>query len=90
MCPEGFRGCTLQSLNAEWTVLAHQTGIAIANRVLMRTAASVIIAASSSFERATSPTEAVLTVLEETTTSVALGARVVLVTLGRWLNGRWW
>ena len=67
----------------------HQTGIAIANRVLMRTTTSIIKAASGSFKRATSPTEAVLTVLEETTTSVSLWARVVFVTLGWWLDGRW-
>lgn len=55
----------------------------------MGTATIVIITASSTFKWATAPREAIFSILIDTTTGCAYGARIVTVTNSWWANGRW-
>ena len=61
----------------------------IADRVVMRAAAVVVIAAGSSLERAASPCKAILSIIKDAATSAAIRAGKVIIT-HRWrFHWRW-
>lgn len=85
---------TLQCLYTKRVVLAHQAGsfIYIADGVVMRAAAFMVLTACGGLKRAASPGEAIVGILIDAAASRALSTRVITITSGRWFywrRGRW-
>lgn len=95
ICPLVF-GTLLQSLEqpsvpTKFSISYHQAGPStnITDGIVMWAAAIVVITAGGSLKRAASPCKARVTILKDTAASVALRARVIIVTHSRRLCWRW-